>query len=310
MVIFFIFIIIGFFLLCKGADILIDGAIAIGRRLRISEMIIGLTVISFGTSLPELIISLNSSIQGISDISIGNIIGSCICNLLLVLGFTSLVRKLPMERSSIRISLPISFLSCILLLFFGNIGSDISRIEGVMLLLFSLIFAINLWEISKKNKIEKTKLKQENIIKSIFKIIIGIVALKFGGDFVVDNSIKIAKIFNLSETFIGLTIIAIGTSLPELITGIIAAKKGETDLALGNIIGSNIFNILLVLGLVSIINPIPFSYEFNFSLIFLLLINFLVWWFNFWNEKNTITKYEGGILVLLYVGYISNLIIK
>lgn len=309
MVIFFIFIIIGFVLLCKGADILIDGASSIGKKLRISEMIIGLTIVSLGTSLPELIISLNSAVNGVSDISIGNIIGSCICNFLLVLGVTSIVKKIVIDNSSMKVSLPFAFLSTILLLIFGNIDNKISRVEGILLVLFSVIFIINLWNINKNKKLISDENIEYNIPKSIFKILLGIIALKFGGDFVVDNASNIARELKISETFIGLTIISIGTSLPELITGIIAARKGETDLALGNVLGSNIFNILLVLGLVSIINPIPFSYEFNFSIIFLLLINLLVWWFNFWNEKNLISKYEGKILVLLYIGYISNLIL-
>ncbi len=309
MVIFFIFIIIGFVLLCKGADILIDGASSIGKKLRISEMIIGLTIVSLGTSLPELIISLNSAVNGVSDISIGNIIGSCICNFLLVLGITSIVKKIVIDNTSMKISLPFAFLSTILLLIFGNIDNKISRVEGILLVLFSVIFIINLWNINKNKKVILDENIEYNIPKSIFKILLGIIALKFGGDFVVDNASNIARELKISETLIGLTIISIGTSLPELITGIIAARKGETDLALGNVLGSNIFNILLVLGLVSIINPIPFSYEFNFSIIFLLLINLLVWWFYFWNEKNSISKYEGKILVLLYIGYISNLIL-
>ena len=283
-------------MLIKGAEVLVDGAENIATILKIPKIIIGLTLVSIGTSLPELIISIQSATKGFADISIGNVIGSCICNLLFVLGATTIVRPIFVEEDTRKSDLPISLISIFLIAVFGNFLNKITRYEGILLLMFLGIFIFQLFirmnetdqkdngeiknisdtdnqiDLTKKQnnnssnfnekEIKENKKSQNNkkkILKDILFIVGGIILLKYGGDFVVDNSSNVAKIFGLSDRLIGLTIISIGTSLPELITGVVAAINGDEEIAVGNVIGSNILNLLLVLGITAIINPISYT---------------------------------------------------
>ena len=312
-------------MLIKGAEVLVDGAENIATILKIPKIIIGLTLVSIGTSLPELIISVQSATKGFADISIGNVIGSCICNLLLVLGATTIVRPIFVEEDTRKSDLPISLISIFLIAVFGNFSNKITRYEGILLLMFLGIFIFQLFirmnETNQKdnskiknisdtnNQINLTK-KQNNkkqILKDILFIVGGIILLKYGGDFVVDNSSNVAKIFGLSDRLIGLTIISIGTSLPELITGVVAAINGDEEIAVGNVIGSNILNLLLVLGITAIINPISYTEDFNINIIILFVSSFIIWTISVLKKEHKLGRNEGIAMLLSYIIYLISL---
>ena len=323
MIINILLIMLGFFLLIKGADILIDGASNIAKKFHIPEIVIGLTIVAIGTSMPELMVSLNASIKGLSDISVGNVIGSNLANLLLILGVTSIIKPLVFKRETKLIESPFTLFITILFFLFANysIFGDIiviSRGEGVVLLLLCVLFIIyNLIMAKKGNefdrekvKINKKEEKKINILKSLIMIIIGIIGLKFGGDFVVENVRDLAISFGISEKLVSLTIVAFSTSLPELITSITATKKGEEDMAIGNIIGSQILNILLIIGISSVISPIAYSISYNMDLYILISASILFVLYPFIGKKDTMTRYNGILFVIIYVIYMISLVIK
>ena len=313
-----IIIVIGFIFLVKGADLLVKAATSIAKKFGLSEMLIGLTIVAVGTSLPEIFITITSSAEGHSDLIIGNAIGSCICNFLLVIGISTLIRPVKFDRRIVNKHLPIGIAAMILLLFLGNtnkVGDNhiITRGQGVLLLLCTLAYII--FTIYEENAIKNKKIDEEIIKdveskeeKSIFKIfiflIVGILGLKFGSDFVVDNSISIATRLGLSEKFIGMTVVAIGTALPEIITGIIAGRKNETDLLIGNLIGSNILNLCLLIGLGAVINPLTFISDFNRSIIVLIIITYFLQWVTRKNEKNELNRKVGAFLIIFYIIYV------
>lgn len=323
MIINIVLILLGFFLLIKGADYLVDGASNVAKKFHIPEIVIGLTIVSIGTSMPELMVSLNASIKGFSDISLGNVIGSNIVNLLFILGVTAIISPLLFKRETKLIENPFTLFVTILLFVFGNyaiLGNNgiISRGEGIILLIFCILFIIYNIIMSKKGnefdgekvKINKKEEKKINIFKSIIMIIIGIIELKFGGDFVVENVREIALLLGISEKLISLTIVAFSTSLPELITSITATRKGEEDLAIGNIIGSQIFNILLILGISSVISPITYSISYNFDMYILIAASFIFMLYPFIGKKDTMTRANGIFFVGIYIVYMINLVIK
>ena len=309
-------ILVGFVLLIKGADILVDGSSAIAKKLRISEIVIGLTIVSIGTSMPELFVSTTSAIQGASDISIGNVIGSNICNLLLILGISSLINPVKFQKQTKLIENPMSIILTIIFLIMCNINQDISRIEGIILLVLFiafLIYTIIMGKKSQNEEIIKTSLeeaKKVSIVKNIVLIILGIVGLKIGGDLVVDNAKLIATALNVSEKIIGLTIVAIGTSLPELVTSVTAAIKGDSDIAIGNIVGSNIFNMLFIIGLSAVITPITYNISYNFDMIILFIAMILMCIFPFIKPKDEMSRTNGLIFTMLYIIYMFILIFK
>ena len=317
-----ILVIIGFILLVKGADFLVTAATSVAKKFGLSEMLIGLTIVAIGTSLPEIFITITSSIEGYSDLIIGNAIGSCICNFLLVMGISALVRPVKFDKRIVKRHIPIGIITMCLLLFLGNTqklgeAQTITRGQGIILLLFILAYII--YTIYEEKKIKNEKIDEEiikdveareknSIIIIIIYMILGIIGLKFGSDFVVDNSIIIAKNFGLSENFIGMTIIAVGTALPEIITGIIAAKRDETDLLLGNITGSNILNLCLLIGLGAVINPLIFSTDFNASIIFLIVITIALLLLATINKRSELDKKRGILLIIMYIVYIFSII--
>lgn len=317
-----ILVIIGFILLVKGADFLVTAATSVAKKFGLSEMLIGLTIVAIGTSLPEIFITITSSIEGYSDLIIGNAIGSCICNFLLVMGISALVRPVKFDKRIVKRHIPIGIITMCLLLFLGNTqklgeAQTITRGQGIILLLFTLAYII--YTIYEEKKIKNEKIDEEiikdveareknSIIIIIIYMILGIIGLKFGSDFVVDNSIIIAKNFGLSENFIGMTIIAVGTALPEIITGIIAAKRDETDLLLGNITGSNILNLCLLIGLGAVINPLIFSTDFNASIIFLIVITIALLLLATINKRSELDKKRGILLIIMYIVYIFSII--
>ena len=300
---FLFFIIIGFVLLIKGADFLVDGASGLAKKFRISDIIIGLTIVSIGTSMPELFVAITSSFHNASDISVGNIIGSNICNLLLILGSTAIIKNIKFKKTTKYFELPFLILTNIVLFILVQDGV-LSQKESCILIFLFICFITYTYFISKKETPSiEISTKGISIFRSLISIIIGIIALKFGGELVVENAKKLAKLFHVSDKIIGCTIIAIGTSLPELITSIISALKGNTDLALGNIIGSNIFNILLILGTSSFINTIYFSLSYNLDIIILYTTSLLLFIFPHLSPKNYMSKKEGFLFLGTYLAY-------
>ena len=304
-----IFIIIGFFMLIKGADFLVQGASDVAKKFHVSELLIGLTIVAIGTSLPEFFISLTSAVNGYSELTLGNVIGSNICNLLLILGVSAIITPIDMNIKSTENYITFSLLSTVLVLAFGNLNHVLTRAYGAFLLL--LFFAYLLYTIleslreNKEKNISDSIALQSNknisILSCIVKIIIGILLLKFGGDFVVDNAVSLSNFFGISESIVGLSIVAIGTSLPELATCIISGIKRNSDIAVGNIIGSNILNLLLVLGSSCLIHPITYDISFNNELILLIVSTLIFWVYKDIGQKNTVTRLKGLTLLGVYL---------
>lgn len=311
-----VLIIIGFVLLIKGADFLVEGSSNVAKRFHIPEIIIGLTIISIGTSMPELFVSITSAIDGYPDMAMGNVIGSNIVNLLFILGLSSIIKAIAFKRETRLIEIPICLFVSIVFMIICNIGQDVSRIDAIILVALFILFIIYTIVMSFKGEefdkeddnVEDSK--EENngsLLKDILFIILGIVALKFGGDLAVDNAVNVAKILGLSEKIISVTILAIGTSLPELVTSVSAAIKGKSDIAIGNILGSNIFNMLLIIGASALIKPIVFNISYNKDLIILIAGTAVLSLFPIIPPKNKMSRMNGVIYVIMYLGYMVSL---
>lgn len=314
-------VILGFVLLVVGADLLVRGASNIATKFRIPEMLIGLTIVALGTSAPELIITITSAQAGATDLIIGNAIGSNLCNILFILGLMALIRPLVIDNEAKKIHIPIALFAAIVILIMelsslSSSSAFIDRIDGIsLLILFAVYFTYPIFteikDIAKSYKEDKISgnSKKINVFLSIIFIVIGVVLLKYGGDFVVDNATLIAEHFNISERVIGLTIVAIGTAMPELITSIIAVIRKDTDLAVGNLVGSCVLNLFLILGVGAVITPLEFSSKFNQNLILLCISTFILWMFNFIGKKNTITRFKGFVLLLIFSLYMVGLFV-
>ena len=313
-----VLIIVGFFLLIKGADWLVDGASGIAKKFNIPSIIIGLTIVAIGTSMPELMVSTTAAIEGHSDMSIGNVVGSNIANLFLILGICSIIKPLKFQKETEKIENIITIFATLLLLYFGNnmTSNIITRNEGVILIICCVLFiGYNIFMARRKKEdvileLQEYDGKRQTVLKSIVWIVLGIIALKFGGDLVVEYASKIAQMIGLSEKIISVTIIAFSTSLPELITSINATIKGETDMAIGNIIGSQIFNIFLIIGVSAILCPINYSFEYNIDMIFLIFGTILFALFPFIGKKHYMTKSNGIVFAIIYTLYLSYCVIK
>jgi len=313
----YILFIIGFILLIKGAEWLVDGSASIARTYKISEMTIGLTIVSIGTSAPELIVNVIASFKGNSDIAIGNIFGSNIANIFLILGVTALIYPVPIRKNTIRTDIPFVLIATLLVGFLANAhitkmadGLFISRLDGVILLVFFLIFLSYVFKMSKENPPDFEVGVKKSTGISVLLVIAGVTCLFFGGKWVVDGAVKIAQLLKLSESFIGLTIVAIGTSLPELVTSVIAARKHNVDIAVGNVIGSNVFNLLWVIGVSAVINPLAFDWSNNFDILVMLFSATLILLVITFNKKFSISKISGGLFVVLYAIYIVYLLLR
>ena len=318
MVLSIIFIIIGFALLIKGADFLVDGASNVAKKFHIPEIIIGLTIVSMGTSMPELFVSATSALNGSADMAIGNIVGSNICNLLLILGLSAFIKPVIFQRETRLIEIPICLIVTIIFIIFCNTDGTISKVEGIILIVLFLLFIIYTIIMSKKgNKFDGTEESNElkvqdkpiSITKNILFIIIGIIGLKIGGDLTVDNATNIARMFNISEKIIGLTILAVGTSLPELVTSVTAAIKGNSDIAIGNIVGSNIFNILFIIGVSAIITPLAYNFTYNIQMVILIAATIILALFPAIPPKNEMSRMNGLIYFILYLVYLAILFV-
>lgn len=315
-------LVIGFVLLIKGADIFVDGASSIAKKMGIPSVIVGLTIVSLGTSAPELSVSIISALNGSNDIAVGNVVGSNLFNSLMVLGVTAIVLPLIIIKSKVRNDFFVCIGVSALLLFltfdsiiFGGESNILSRLDGIILITLCVCYIAYLVFKSFKTETEPLteKEKNANVFAKIFLMIVGVIAIVYGGDFVVDSASNIATSFGMSQKLVGLTIVAMGTSLPELVTSIVAALKGENDIALGNVLGSNIFNILLILGVSATISPIAVSSTMLFDFIYLIAITVFIFILVFLlgkQKEKKLTRIEGFILVAIYVAYMAYIIIR
>lgn len=311
----------GLILILLGANGLTDGAASVAKRFRIPPIVIGLTIVAFGTSAPELTVSVSSALKGSADIAIGNVVGSNIFNTLMIVGCTALFAPIVITRNTLRKEIPLCILSSIVLLICANdvfldkaSENILNRVDGLLLLCFFVIFMGYTFAIASKPATieqpaehpvieEETEIKSLPWWKSILYIIGGLAALIYGGQLFVDGATGIARNLGVSESIIGLTLVAGGTSLPELATSIVAALKKNPEIAIGNVIGSNLFNIFFVLGCSASITPLHLSGITNFDLFTLVGSGILLWLFGLFFAKRTITRIEGGIMILCYVAY-------
>lgn len=301
----------GFILLIKGADYFVEGSASVAAKLRVPPMIIGLTVVAMGTSAPECAVSIAASLKGDNAVAISNVIGSNIFNLALVCGICAVFSPLRVKAKTLKKEFPLSVLAATVLLGTGYLGMEISRADGLLLLILFVSFLIWLVREAKKarsSQQEQKEVRNLNGWRCLFYIAGGMGAIVIGGDFVVDAATAIAESFGLSDTLIGLTIVAMGTSLPELVTSVVAARKGEADMALGNVIGSNLFNILLVLGLAGAISPMEVLMENVIDGIILIGMSCIVWIFA-WCKKE-ISRLEGVAMIVCYAVYMGYICIR
>lgn len=300
-------LLVGLGLVVLGADWLVNGASSIARRAGISEFVIGLTIVGFGTSCPELVVSLSGAIEGNSDISVGNVVGSNIFNVLFILGLTAMVLPVGMTDKNRRIDIPITIGVTILLVILGITGSMsgpvISRWEGVLMLLVFSAYLFYCFKSDSKDEFSETQQATLSITKSIALTLTGLAGLIFGGDLFVDSATALARQIGVSDKFIAVTILAGGTSLPELATSLVAAIKGKEQLALGNILGSNVFNAMMILGLSSVITPLSFASMTIVDIITLVLSAVLLLIWAYTGRKNRIDRREGAAMLLCYVAY-------
>jgi cation:H+ antiporter len=310
---------IGFVLLIKGADFLVDGASSIAKKLGISALAIGLTIVAFGTSVPELIVNIFASIQGNTDIAIGNILGSNIANILLILGISAAIYPLAVKKGTVWKEIPFALLAVVVVALMvndafidGGIFSGLTRIDGFVLIAFFVIFLYYTFGISRVEAVDafEVPIHQYSLPRACLMILFGLVGLTVGGKWIVDAAVALATALGVSEALIGLTIVAIGTSLPELATSAVAAYKKDVDIAVGNIVGSNIFNIFWILGVSAIINPLPFSSLLMRDMLMTIFATVLLFAFLFIGKRHILERWQGVCLIALYVVYIAYLIFR
>lgn len=301
---------IGFALLILGADLLVRGAGSFAKRFNVPEIVIGLTIVAFGTSSPEMIVNIIAALKGAADISFGNIIGSNNFNILIILGISSLIYPLEAKSNTAWKEVPFALLSAVVILFLVNdrwLNIDsvnlLSRWDGIILLILFSMFLVYVFKLMRSDFSNESNTKIYRLFTTIGFIIVGFAGLILGGNFVVKNAVIIAQQIGISERIIGLTIVAAGTSLPELATSVVAAIKKHPDIALGNIVGSNIFNILLVLGVTSVINPIGYKISFNRDMLLMIVATVLLFVFLFVPRKHKLDRYEGVIFLLIFTAY-------
>ena len=315
-----ILLVIGFVGLIKGADFFVEGASNVAKRLRVPSLIIGLTIVAMGTSLPETAVSISASIAGSNSLAISNVSGSNLFNLLVVVGLCAILQTVDVDKDTIRRDIPYSILAAVLLVVLGMVGTGdgmvLGRIDGIILLAFfaGFLFLMIRSALRARNNeglqpgSEEEEVVTQTVFMSILSIVGGAAAIAIGGDWVVDSASTLAMKFGMSETLVGLTIVAVGTSLPELVTSIVAARKGEVDMALGNAIGSNVFNILLVLGIASVISPIGFIMN-NAIDILAVVVATLVCWVVAGKTKQ-LKRPMGILMVLAYVAYMVYVVMR
>lgn len=312
---YFLILVVGFVFLIKGADLLVEGASAIAKNLKISDLVIGLTVVAFGTSAPELMVSVLSNIRGDSEMAIANILGSNIANIWLILGATAVIYPLKVVGSTVWKEIPFGLLAVVLLailasdaLIDGQTFSVLSRIDGLVLLAFFVIFLYYTFGLTRRGEdkhSEAEKVEKMPWFKALIFVLLGLIGLGVGGKLVVDNAISIAQFFGVSSTLIGLTIVALGTSLPELVTSVIAAFKKKADIAVGNVVGSNIFNVFMVLGVSSTIGPLVFQNRNLIDAGIAILAGLSLFIFLFLGKRHLLQKWQGVAFLIFYFSYIT-----
>ena len=310
-----ILLVVGFVFLIKGADFFVEGASAVAKKLKVPALVIGMTIVAMGTSLPELSVSVTASMAGSNQLAIGNVLGSNIFNLMVVLGSCALFSVLKVAEDTIKKDFPFSVGCAVALMVMGLIGNQVGHIDGALLLVAFVVFLLSMLRAAKKSR-NQADLEEEAeseivdipVWRCIIYIIGGAVAIKFGGDWVVDSCTTLALKFGMSETLVGLTIVALGTSLPELVTSIVAARKNELDMAIGNVVGSNIFNILLILGTAGAISPMSYMTVNAIDTIILVAFSVIVWLMCV--VKKNLGRLQGAIMLLLYFGYLAYIIIR
>ena len=300
---------LGFVLLVKGADWFVDGAAGIANKFKIPQLIIGLTIVAMGTSAPEAAVSISAALKGSAEITIGNIVGSNILNILIILGLTAVITPVAVAKSTIRVDIPFMLGISALLLIQGLDGS-VTLLDGIVLLVVFAGYLTYLVVNARKNpeQLEEEQIKNQSIWMCLLWTAVGLVAIILGSNFSVDAASNIARILGLSERFIGLTIVALGTSLPELVSSVMAARKGNADIAIGNIVGCNIFNILFVVGLSSVIVSVPFASAFIVDMIVAIGAGVLLWIFSL--HKKKLIPIHGVVFLLAYAGYFAYLMMK
>lgn len=313
---------LGIVLLIKGADFLVDGSSSLAKRFGIPTLIIGLTIVAFGTSMPELIVSLLAAIDGKTDVAFGNIVGSNLANILLILGAAAIIYPLKVKRSTIWKEIPFSLLAAFVLLIISNdlLIDELSiftltRVDGLILITFFAIFIYYIVEVARS---QRSHVKSSQVHakvsspqwKSIIYILGGIVGLWLGGTWVVNGAVLIAESLGASQYLIAATIVAVGTSLPELVTSVSAALKKDTDLAVGNVVGSNIFNIFWILGVTSLVKPVEIPAAINMDILYLLFITSLLFIFMFVGARHRLSRFQGAFFIALYFGYITFIIAR
>lgn len=310
-------IVISLAVLIGGAEFLVRGAASLAKKMGISSIVIGLTVVAFGTSAPELIVNILAAIKGSADIAIGNIVGSNIANILLILGISALIRELSVKENTVRKEIPFALLAIVLVYLMGNDElfdksnfNAITRTDGFSLIAMFIVFMYYTFGLAKIEAKKEEKIKIYSYPKSITMISVGILLLFGGGKVLVDNAIILARLAGLSESLIGLTIVAVGTSLPELATSVVAAIHKQDDIAIGNIVGSNIFNIFWILGLTGTILQLPFNPAVNFDVLVCIGATFILFLAMFIGKKHKIERWQGGMFVLLYIAYVVYLIYR
>lgn len=309
-----IYLILGFVIIIKASDMLVTGSVNLAKFLKVPTLVIGLTIVAIATGVPEIAISISSSLKGSNGLLLGNLLGSNMFNVLFILGLIAIIRPLYIKKEIILKNYLYALLSCLVLFivsydiyFHDNTINIITRTEGILLLCFAFMFLYSTVldaTLNKKKKIETKKFS----FKDIIYVILGVILIALSAEVIVNSSVNISKYLGVSENLIGLTIIAVGTNLPELVTSIVAVRKGESDIAIGNLIGTNIFNIFLILGLSATINPITISKNSFIDIIILGITSFIV--YIFIQRRKDINRYEGITMVLLYIIYIIYVVVR
>ena len=304
---------LGFVLLIKGADWLVNGASAIAKKYRVSDIVIGLTIVSMGTSMPELVVNILASLSGSAELAVGNVFGSNIANILLILGVAAIIYPLPLQRSTVVSEIPFSLMAALMVGFLANAalfdkyqGLIISRTDGGILLFFFVLFMLYIFKIAREDSGRDAgeSYQEQPMFRAGGLVLVGMLALFLGGKWTVDGATFIATKLGMSESFIGLTVVAIGTSLPELVTSALAASRRNTDIAVGNAVGSNIFNLLWILGVSAVIHPLPFDVLSNFDILMIIFASTLLILSISLEKNRAVGRISGVVFILCYLAYL------
>ena len=315
-------IVVGFGLLVGGANLLVDGACRLAARFGMPERVAGLTVVAIGTSLPELVVSITSAAAGHADMAFGNVVGSCLANLLLILGLSAVIAPVALSRGTIRFEIPVSVAACALLALLANTGGEVTRFEGVVLLLAFAAFLVRTTQMGLKEGADEkdagsregagagAPAKKPSFAWAVWLVVVGAVMLKVGADLVVDNATLVASAAGISERVIGITVVALGTCLPELVTSVVAALRGNSDIAVGNVTGSNIANLLLVMGGPALFSSIPYDAAYNLDLALVAAFSLALVGFCYVGRRHEMSRVNGVIFVVLYAAYIAASVLR